>query len=193
MASTFHGLDGLHFSDQILFHQFGLGPVAPSPFTLIHKVFEHIVDRQPNVVAVEQEGRALTYSELERAANGLANRLISMGLEPRQRVCLVVQRSLPMVIAMLAVLKCGCQYVPLDGQVTAESALRHVIEDTATPLVLCLEKFYSKTQQLVGPGSRIVILDASLERPESQWRPEVDVSEYDGAYVIYTSGKHLKY
>ncbi|KAG9230506.1 hypothetical protein BJ875DRAFT_499075 [Amylocarpus encephaloides] len=148
-----------------------------------------MADQQPNVIAVEQEGRALTYHELEKSANGLANRLVSMGLKPRQRVCLVVQRSLPMVIGMLAVLKAGCQYVPLDGQVTAESALKHVIKDTGAPLVLCLEKFYSKVLLLTDPAKNaIIVLDSSLEAPETSYRPSVQVSKQDGAYAIYTSG-----
>jgi non-ribosomal peptide synthetase component F len=188
MAPSFQGLEGLSFSDQIIFNQFGRGADIPSPFKLVHKAFESIVDQQPNVIAVEQDGRNLTYHELEKAANGLANKLISRGLEPRQRVCLVVQRSLPMAIAMLAILKCGCQYVPLDGQVTAESALRHIIRDTQAPFILCLEKFYAKVKLLAEPTSSIVVLDTSLEDPEDSTRPHIRVSEADGAYAIYTSG-----
>lgn len=113
-----------------------------------------------------------------------------MGLEPRQRVCLVVQRSLPMTIAMLAVLKAGCQYVPLDGQVTAESALRHILRDTQAPFILCLEKFHSKVQLFAEPTTRIVVLDSSIETPESTLRPDLYINGNDGAYCIYTSGSY---
>jgi non-ribosomal peptide synthetase component F len=188
MAGSFQGLEGLSFSDQILFNHFGHGSHLPSPFTLIHKAFEHVVDQQPDTIAMEHDGRSLTYLELERAANGLANRLIAMGLPPRQRVCLVVQRSLPMVIAMLAILKCGCQYVPLDGQVTAESALRHIMKDTNSKYVLCLEKFHSKVMEIADPACRIVVLDGSLEQPASIRKPLVLVTKFYGAYCIYTSG-----
>lgn len=188
MNPPFNGLEDLTLADQVLFNQFGYGPELPTPFSLVHRAVEAIVDAQPSSIAVEQDGRSLTYHELETAANGFANRLISMGLQPRQRVCLVVQRSLPMVIAMLAVLKCGCQYVPLDGQVTAESALRHIIKDTKAPFVICLEKFHSKVQKLTDPASTIVVLDASLNEPKSAVRPNVNVDTTDGAYVIYTSG-----
>ncbi|KAF8849268.1 nonribosomal peptide synthetase 12 [Acephala macrosclerotiorum] len=187
--AIFQGLEGLAFSDQVLFNQFGRGRDIPTPFRTVHQAVEAIVDQQPNVIAVEQDGRNLTYYELEMAANGLANRLISMGLEPRQRVCLVVQRSLPMAIAMLAILKSGCQYVPLDGQVTAESALKHIINDTKAPFILCLEKFYDKVQKLAPYGTTIVVLDSSLEEPSSFTRPVVQVSKQDGAYAIYTSGE----
>ncbi|KAL2069906.1 hypothetical protein VTL71DRAFT_14585 [Oculimacula yallundae] len=188
MTSSFQGLEGLTFAEQVLFNQFGRGRDVATAFSTIHSAFESKVDQQPNAIAVEQDGRSLTYQELERAANGLANRLISMGLEPRQRVCLVVQRSLPMAIAMLAILKAGCQYVPLDGQVTAESALRHIMKDTQAPFILCLEKFYTKVQQLAEPTARIVVLDSSLEAPESTLRPRIPVGRGDGAYCIYTSG-----
>jgi len=184
--AMFQGLDGLPFSDQVLFNQFGRGQDVPTPFKTVHEAFEAIVDQQPNVIAVEQDGRNLTYHELEMAANGLANRLVLMGLEPRQRVCLVVQRSLPMTI-----LKSGCQYVPLDGQVTAESALRHIMKDTKAPFILCLEKFHEKVQKLAPHGTSIVVLDPSLEEPSSFTRPMVQVSKRDGAYAIYTSGKTM--
>ncbi len=112
-----------------------------------------------------------------------------MGLEPRQRVCLVVQRSLPMTVAILAILKAGCQYVPLDGQVTAETALCHIMKDTKAPFILCLEKFYSKIQRLAEPTTKIVVLDSFLEEPASTMRPDLHVSQSDGAYAIYTSGE----
>ncbi|KAG4418099.1 hypothetical protein IFR04_008760 [Cadophora malorum] len=188
MTSSFQGLESLTFADQVLFNQFGRGRNIHTPFSTIHSAFESKVDEQPDTIALEQDGRSLTYQELERCANGLANRLISLGLEPRQRVCLVVQRSLPMAIAMLAVLKAGCQYVPLDGQVTAESALRHIMKDTEAPFVLCLEKFYAKVQQLAEPTARIIVLDSSIEEPGSTLRPYLQVNRADGAYCIYTSG-----
>ncbi|KAF4624058.1 hypothetical protein G7Y89_g14114 [Cudoniella acicularis] len=152
---------------------------------------EHVVDfgsTHPNVIDVEQDGRSLAYHELEKAAKGLANRLISTGLEPGQRVYLVVQRSLPMVITMLAVLKCGSQYVPLNGQVRAETALRHIMKDTGAPYVLCLEKFHQKVQQLAEFHSEIIVFDSSLEDSEFSHRSSVRVRKSDGAYAIYTLG-----
>jgi non-ribosomal peptide synthetase component F len=187
--SFFQGLECLSFSDQVLFTQFGKGREVPTPFKTIHEAFQSKADQQPDAIAVEQESRTLTYHELENASNGLANHLISMGLQPQQRVCLVVQRSLSMVIAMLAILKCGCQYVPLDGQVTAESALSHIMKDTDARFVLCLERFEDKVRRLAPQGVSIVRLDTAVEEPTSIQRPIVDVKSTDGAYAIYTSGR----
>lgn len=111
-----------------------------------------------------------------------------MGLTPQQRVCLVVQRSLPMIVSILAILKCGCQYVPLDGQVTADSALQHIIKDTQSHFVLCLEKFHKKVSDMVDPATQIVVLDKALEQVVSPSRPSIDVRGVNGAYCIYTSG-----
>lgn len=191
MSSSLQGLEGLPLSDQILFSQFGRGPELPPAFRTIHEAFENVADQQPNVIAVEQGGLNLSYHDLERAANGLATCLISMGLESQQRVCLVVKRSIPMVIAILAVLKCGCQYVPLDGQVTTDSALRHIIKDTKAPFILCLENFYGKVQRLADSSSTIVVLDSSFEKNIVSQRPNIRVSGSDGAYAIYTSGMEI--
>ncbi|KAL3426390.1 amino acid adenylation domain-containing protein [Phlyctema vagabunda] len=188
MAGSFQTLETLPLAEQLLFNRFGRGPSTLTPFNLIHRAFEYVVDNQPSAVAVQQNGNQLTYRELDAAANTLANRLISRGLKPQQRVCIVVERSLSMIVAMLAVLKCGCQYVPLDGQVTAESALRHIFEDTQAPFILCLEKFLGKVQLVLNHGSTIVVLDSPFDEPISAVRPAVQTTSRDGAYIIYTSG-----
>lgn len=186
---SFQALEQLSFTDQLLFSQFGSGLDDPSAFTSVHRAFEGVVDQYPSNIAVEHDGSSLTYAELDNAANDLSNRLIALGLQPQKRVCVVVQRSLPMVIAMLAVLKAGCQYVPLDGQVTAESALRHIFHDTQASYILCLERFRHKAELLADPSSTIVVLDGILqESSRDVCRPNIEVRKSDGAYVIYTSG-----
>lgn len=113
MSSTFNNLDVLSPADRVLFNSFGRGPKIDIPFEYIHQAIEHFVDIQPDAIAAEHEGVTITYRQLETSANILANRLIKSGLQPRQRVCLVVQRSINMIVAILAVLKSGCQYIPL--------------------------------------------------------------------------------
>ncbi|RDW73351.1 hypothetical protein BP6252_07258 [Coleophoma cylindrospora] len=187
--SPLQALDGLNLPEQILLSQVGRGLNTTSPFTLIHKAFERTADENPSGIAVEHDGRSLTYQELEANSNCLANRLIADGLRPRQRVCVVVQRSLPMVIAILAILKCGCQYTPLDGQVTPEAAMQHIFTDTQAPYVLCQEKFQQKVRPLVDASCTVLVLDEISEPAQAvSVRPNVDVSPTDGAYVIYTSG-----
>jgi non-ribosomal peptide synthetase component F len=189
MGSKFQGLETLSQTDQHLFNRFSRGTYIQPPFSLIHKAFEDFVDRHPDDVAVEHDGHTLTYQQLDRAANILANTLIRDGLRPGQKVCLVVQRSVHMVVAILAILKCGCQYIPLDGGVLPENLLGHIITNTRPQFVLCLQRHLSKFQTSTH-GVTVIILDTPLNDIPLNGvnRPNVKVVPSDGAYVIFTSG-----
>ena len=80
----------------------------------IHQLLEEQVSRTPDAVAVVYEEDSLTYAELNRRSNQLAHYLIGLGVRPDDRVAICVERSLEMVVALLAVLKAGGAYVPLD-------------------------------------------------------------------------------
>jgi non-ribosomal peptide synthetase component F len=190
---NFHSPEKLSPEDQRLFYAFGQGPHIEPPFSLIHNAFESIADSQPSSPALEHDGVIMSYRELEEAANMLANRLIFKGLRPRQRVCMVVQRSTFMIIAILAIMKCGCQYVPLDGGVIPEHSLRHIFHDTQASFILCLEKFLHRVQQVARPESCVIVLDGAgvteLDVSSATLSPKISVESCDGAYVIYTSGE----
>jgi non-ribosomal peptide synthetase component F len=189
MDCKFQGLGTLSPADQHLFNRFSRGTHIQPPFSLVHKAFEDFVDRHPESVAVEHDGHTLTYQQLDRAANILANTLIRDGLHPGEKVCLVVQRSVHMVVAILAVLKCGCQYVPLDGGVLPETLLSHIVTNTEAQFILCLQRHLSKVQTCPH-GTTVVILDTPSNDipPNGSNRPNVKVVPSDGAYVIFTSG-----
>lgn len=95
MASPLRGLESLSFSDRVLFKAFGQGRRSISPYSLVHKAFESISDSTPSLIAVEYDGKSITYGDLEVAANVLANRLMNLGLQPKQSVCLLIQRCIP--------------------------------------------------------------------------------------------------
>jgi non-ribosomal peptide synthetase component F len=80
----------------------------------IHELFEEQAQRAPQAIAVICEEREVSYSELNAHANRLAHRLHKMGVKPDDRVALCVERSVEMVVGLLAVLKAGGGYVPLD-------------------------------------------------------------------------------
>ena len=190
MSSSFniHPISNLSSEEQALFNQFGCGPSVPVPFSTVHEAFEHAVDTYPLSVAAKYAGSSITYAELDQKANRLANHLIGLGLEPKQRVCLVVQRSLDMLVGIFAILKAGCQYVPMDGGVVSEDALKHTMADTEATFVLCLPKFEGKVKKLARPNVRVFCLGTGAEDVCMPYRPSVSVSGTDGAYAIYTSG-----
>jgi len=86
----------------------------------LHHLIEAQARRTPDAEALAFEGERLTYRELERRANALAARLRELGAGPDARVGLCVGRSLEMVVGILAVLKAGAAYVPMDVAFPAE-------------------------------------------------------------------------
>jgi amino acid adenylation domain-containing protein len=152
----------------------------------VHRQIESQARRTPDAVAVSFEGERVTYVELERRANRLANYLVELGVRPDTPVAICVERSVEMVVAILAVLKAGGGYVPLDPEY-AEGRLAYILGDTRSPLVLTQRRFESLFR---GSAARAVSLDA--EWPEIEKRgagdPRVGVEPAGLAYVIYTSG-----
>ena len=113
-----------------------LGARAPVRNSLcLHELVEEQAARTPDAVAVEGEGRRLSYRELNGRANRLAHYLRSLGVGPELPVAVHAERSLGALVALLAVLKAGGAYVPLDPSHPPDR-LAHILADTGTPLVL---------------------------------------------------------
>ena len=185
----FSNMSGLTLEDRNLVSLFGRGPTLPVLHNTVHEAFEAIVDEYPTVVAAVHGDQKITYHQLDLAANRLAHHLINSGLRPKQRVCLVVQRSLEMLIGILAILKAGCQYVPIDGGVASDQALQHIFEDTEARFILCLPKFWDKVREFVRREAIVLELGMDTGAFYSPLRPNINVSPNDGIYAMYTSGK----
>ncbi|HET9226708.1 MAG TPA: amino acid adenylation domain-containing protein [Thermoanaerobaculia bacterium] len=154
------------------------------PSLRIHELFERQTARRPHTLAVAGQGMALSYAELDAAANRLARYLRRQGVGPEARVALCVDRSPEMVVALLGILKAGAAYVPLDPAHPAER-IAMVLGDSA-PAVLVTEQRWLERLS----GNRVVCLDRDRERiaaEESSALPSESGSE-SLAYVIYTSG-----
>lgn len=202
-STSFSSLDNLSPSDRRLFNLFGRGEAANPPHSIVHHAFEAIASAHPDAVAVRQhDGATITYGELDRRANILANHLrTSHGLSKGDRVVLVISRSIEMVVSILAVLKAGGQYVPVDGGVVPLETLAYQITDSGASIVLCLPKHKTKVQQSVqvvsaqkSADAGVAIVGVECDSPlwtsddQNARNPSIDVHPQDGAYVIYTSG-----
>jgi non-ribosomal peptide synthetase component F len=150
------------------------------------ELFEAQVERTPEDIAVEFEGRYLTYRELNRRANQLAHHLRGRGVGPDVLVAIYLDRCPEMVVALLASLKAGGAYVPLDPAYPAER-LRFMMDDSGASVLLTQHRL---REAFPVQGARIIELDRlppEIERmPEDD--PESGVRPDDLAYVIYTSG-----
>jgi amino acid adenylation domain-containing protein/FkbM family methyltransferase len=156
------------------------------PQRWVHELFEDQVKRTPEAVAVEYEDERLNYEELNRRANQLAHYLRSVGIGPEVRVGICMERSLEMMVAIMAVLKAGGAYLPLDPDYPGER-LSYMLEDSAVPVLLgqarLQEKWLSYTGKTIHVDGEWGTIgwysDANLRN---------EVSGENLAYVIYTSG-----
>ncbi|HEX8242203.1 MAG TPA: amino acid adenylation domain-containing protein, partial [Longimicrobium sp.] len=153
----------------------------------VHQLFEAQVERTPDAPAVVREGESLTYAELNRRANRLAHHLIALGVGPETRVAILAEPATETVVGVLAVLKAGGAFVPLDPEYPAER-LRYLLADSA-PAVLLAQG--APAGELAGAEVPVVRLDAGdaawAELPGTS--PErAGLTPDHLAYVIYTSG-----
>ncbi len=156
-----------------------------APVTL-HGLIEERVREAPEAPAVELEGTVLNYRELDERANRLARYLRRLGVGPETLVGVAMERSLEMLVSVLAVLKSGGAYVPLDPEYPQER-LAHMLEDSALPVLLTQERLI---ERLPKSEARVVAVDrdAAAIEAESVTPLERGADPANLAYVIYTSG-----
>ncbi len=148
--------------------------------------FEQQARRWANRVAVKTAHHELTYAALNRAANQLAHFLLQERGNGAEPVGLLIEHGAPMVIALLAVLKAGKFYVPLDPAFPRER-LAYILDDAQVGIVLTSDALIGTASELAGPHRRILSVDAvasaySIDNPELPTAPEAF------AYLLYTSG-----
>jgi amino acid adenylation domain-containing protein/thioester reductase-like protein len=152
----------------------------------VHALIAEQAARTPDAVALVHAGGTLTYAELDEHANRLADRLRPAGIGPGALVGLCVERSADMAVGLLAVLKAGAAYLPLDPAYPADR-LRFLLTDAGARLLLTQTHLRPNLPDFAGP---VVCIDSSEREAFAMERqPVAHVSGSDGvAYVIYTSG-----
>ena len=152
----------------------------------IHTMFAAQVEQTPDALALVYEGQGLTYAELNRRANQLARHLRRLGLGSEQLAGVCMQRSPQMVVALLAIMKAGAAYVPLDPAYPDER-LAFMIKDSQASVLLTQQSLSATLKAL---GARAVSLDSGWEEVAANAGENFDsgLSAQNLAYVIYTSG-----
>ncbi|MBR1233998.1 non-ribosomal peptide synthase/polyketide synthase, partial [Bradyrhizobium sp. AUGA SZCCT0182] len=155
------------------------------PFTPVHQTVARFAAQTPDAPALVFGDDVISYDELNRRANRLAHRLIRLGVTSSDLVGLSAQRSPSLVVALLAVLKTGAAYLPLDPDhpvkrqfaTMRDAGVRFVLTDTAG------EALTSQPS-----GVKVVLLDVVDPDQETESNPAIAVAAQSLAYVIYTSG-----
>jgi natural product biosynthesis luciferase-like monooxygenase protein len=150
----------------------------------LHQLFQDQAQKTPDRPAVSAREETLSFRELDRRANAVAQALVESGVGPDSLVGLYLERSVHMVVGLLGILKAGGAYLPLDPNYP-EERIRFMLEDARLSVVVC-----DRASEGSVPSSsvkRVVVdggsFDAGLDRP-----PSTGVGEQNLAYVIYTSG-----
>ena len=169
--------------EQVL-HGWNVGP----PPTTLPSLFEAQVARTPDAVALVYGDARLTYGELNRRANQLAHVLIRRGVGPEQLVGLCVERTPEMIEGLLAILKAGAAYLPLDLAYPA-ARLALMLDDARPGLILAS----AETAPRLPAGYRYLVIEADGDTADGDTNP-TDAQRLSAlavghpAYVIYTSG-----
>ena len=170
-------------------NDWNLGAAEPSPDPLLHSIFAARAALEPDRVALVCGAEQLSYGELDGQANRFASRLRVLGVGPEVTVGLAMQRSVELIMAILAVLKAGGAYLPLDPESPVER-LAFVLEDAKVTLLLADEQASAVLAAAEGIGTRVLNLGAARETLALQGdrNPSGGAAPDDLAYVIYTSG-----
>ncbi|GAX42390.1 amino acid adenylation domain-containing protein [Tolypothrix sp. NIES-4075] len=152
----------------------------------IHELFAQQVARNPEAVAVVFAGQQMTYGELNTRANQLAHYLQSLGVGSEVVVGICLERSLEMIVSVIAILKAGGAYLPLDPSYPLDR-LEFMLFDAQVPVLITMsalkENLPNHTAQVICLDSQqLAIAQQSPENPINQTHP------HNLAYIIYTSG-----
>ncbi|WP_186120718.1 non-ribosomal peptide synthetase, partial [Burkholderia gladioli] len=162
------------------------GRDTPAEASCVHRHIERQAERTPDAAALVFEEQTLSYAQLNAQANQLAHELIALGVRPDSRVALCVERSIAMVVGLLAVLKAGGAYVPLDPAYPGER-LAHILADADPDIVLVDAAGRAALGEAALAGRRQLDPNALPDRPATN--PVVPgLTSRHLAYVIYTSG-----
>ncbi|WP_122760505.1 non-ribosomal peptide synthetase, partial [Pseudomonas viridiflava] len=150
----------------------------------VHAIIEARAASAPESVAAQVGERRLNYGELNLRANALAHHLISLGVRTDDRVAVMARRGLDTLVAMLAVLKSGAGYVPVDPS-HPDERIAYLLSDSAPKVVLTQQALLARVPELAAP----VIAFDQPTWPERLDNPQVaGLTSAKLAYVIYTSG-----
>lgn len=147
--------------------------------------FKKMVDSYPQHPAIRFHQTEMSYASLAVQSNQLANHLMQQGIQPGDAVGIALDRSPLMIVAMLAVLKCGAAYIPLDPGFPHERIL-YMLENSDAKVLITAQKY---KQHFACKAKELIVEDFLLEINQfSEVAPEVYFPSDNLAYILYTSG-----
>ena len=183
-ATPLTQLNLLPAAEHALLHSWGVNETTYPDVKAVHELFEAQAAANPHAIALIFGETELTYRELDTRANRLAHQLLAQGIPREARIGIALERSIEMVVGLLAILKAGAAYVPLDPDYPADR-LAHMVEDAGLSLLLTHSALVDK---LPAAGVPVVRVDVIPDTDYPASKPAISVHPEQLAYVIYTSG-----
>jgi arthrofactin-type cyclic lipopeptide synthetase C len=167
-----------------LLEGFNACPIRFEATLTLHQRIENQAQAHPNTIAARCGAQALNYADLNRQANALAHRLIALGVRPDDRVAVFARRGLQTLVGLLAVLKAGAGYVPIDPA-HPDERVHYLLGDSGPVVVLAQQALRGRLGAVEVP---VLLLDQP-DWPAHDSNPQVAaLGASHLAYVIYTSG-----
>ncbi|KZT23181.1 acetyl-CoA synthetase-like protein [Neolentinus lepideus HHB14362 ss-1] len=185
IATPLKDLNSVSQFDLARLQEMEIGEPMELTYQCVHHGFEAHARRQPRAVAAEHGEETITYGELNRLADAVAHRLQQEGVKRGDMVPLITTRSIDMVIAIMAILKAGAAYVPIDKDYPT-ARIEDILVSVNPTVALC----HPSTEHAVpGATTRVISISRTSASLLPQLKPRsVLVDRDDPAYVIFTSG-----
>jgi len=150
--------------------------------TIVHAVFEEQVKKYPDKIALKYQKQEITYNELNTRSNSLSHYLQKSGAGPEMLVAIALKRNIKMVISVLAVLKVGAGYLPIELN-HPDERIKYLLKDSGVKILITEASLISRFKEFT---TQVIIIDNHQSANESNLQVKVD--EENIASVIYTSG-----
>lgn len=178
-------IDLLAESDKKQLQTWGINTPRFAVTQPVHELIERQAEKYPDATAVIFNRTGLSYAELNRRSNRLAHRLIGLGVKPEVKVGIALERSIEMIVGLLAILKAGGGYVPLDPEYPPDR-LNYMIEDSGIRLLLTQN--HIRTRIPHASNLDVLEMDTLDLSTGIEANPGMVLHGDNLAYVIYTSG-----
>ncbi|MDQ1266727.1 MAG: hypothetical protein QG635_1879, partial [Bacteroidota bacterium] len=152
----------------------------------IHEQFEKIAGGNPLNFAVTYKNKKITYSELDKFSNLLANKLIDSSVQPDEPICLLTSRSEKAIIGILGIMKSGAAFMPADPETMPKERIKYILDDSAAKVIITESKYKDFTDNF--QGEIIFLDDDEFYYGNNSGNPKINYDISKLAYIIYTSG-----
>lgn len=175
------GISMLSDAQRKLVEGFHVEGTGDSPFTLFYQAIEHYAEATPNNDALIACDARYTYAEMNAAMNCIAHALSKRGVQPRDRVALLLPRTSRLILSMFGVQKAGAAYIPCDPEYPADR-IKLILEDSEARYIIT-----TADRMETVPAEKAINVEDLLQETDTS-NPYVSITADDLAYLIYTSG-----